>query len=299
MSKSRSNLLDLNESILRNSESLFSRFKSCLIVQAKYKEAFRNLRDALGGNQALSSFPSVSSVHISDNSISAREQSVMLKKNNSSMNMNRKGGNESTRHSGILMSEEDIIFGHLDLFCNRIKCVIDQITSLAQFQILYKTSSSLPRPKREDLRTAKDDRGYNDNSDSDEDDFEHEDNEDLTDNSEIIYKDTKNEARSSNRSLGILIEENEDNHGHHKPKETKKTDNKYEIEMNMSTSDLGSDDYYQQEEEKIEERPLSPNKRMIKATEKLFKTEQNVDIDSKNILRKAQTLSREDIKLMS
>lgn len=57
--------------------------------------------------------------------------------------------------SGILMSEENVIFAHLDTFCNRVKCVCDQITSLAQFQSLYRASSSLSRPKREELSSVR------------------------------------------------------------------------------------------------------------------------------------------------
>lgn len=36
-----------------NGESTFQRLKNCLLLQASYKETFRNLRDALGGAQML------------------------------------------------------------------------------------------------------------------------------------------------------------------------------------------------------------------------------------------------------
>lgn len=86
-------------------DSLFNRLRSCLLTQTKYKEAFRNLREALGGSQVLSSFPSMNSFH-----------------NNSDLNASQKDTNAKkslSRHAtkifmvdnrahGILMSDEDI-----------------------------------------------------------------------------------------------------------------------------------------------------------------------------------------------
>ena len=108
-------------------DTLFNRLKSCLIVQMKYKEAFRTLRDALGGNQTLSSFPSVSSFQVnSDNTSNNLKDSINTSSNKKSTSSSQKPNGEIRSH-GILMSEEDIIFGHIDTFCNRIRCIIDQI----------------------------------------------------------------------------------------------------------------------------------------------------------------------------
>lgn len=249
------------------------------------------MRDSLGGNQALSGYPSVSSVQTAEqNPSSLREHSVISKKTSS----NRKIGIESGRGAGILMSEEDIIFGHLDMFCQRIRYLIDQMISLSQFQLLYKSSSNLSRPKREDLRLT-DERGVQYDSESDEDFIEE---FEVKDKSEVILKDLDLADYSSKPSLAVLLEENEE--AKLKKSSFKKTNEKIEFksEANLSTSDLGSDEYLQ-DDTRIESRSESPIKSFLKAAEKLFNTEKNIEADSKRILKKAQTLSKEDIKLMS
>ena len=99
---SKSKPADLNESMSRINETLFGRLKSCILLQVKYKEAFRNLRDALGGNQALSNFPSVSSALNPDlnNNMSSQDT-----QSSSTINYSKKIGNrrnESMRINGIL-----------------------------------------------------------------------------------------------------------------------------------------------------------------------------------------------------
>jgi hypothetical protein len=135
-----------NEAELTNGpDSFLNRLKICLMVQVKYKEAFRNLRDALGGTQALSSFPSISSVQ-------------NVEQQQSSTNIARKFANRrntllsaDNRSHGILMSEEDVIFEHIDVFSKRVNCLIEQIASLSQFQELLKNSAGLAKPKKEDF----------------------------------------------------------------------------------------------------------------------------------------------------
>jgi hypothetical protein len=273
--------------------------RSCIYVQVKYKEIFRQLRDSLGGNQALSSFPSVSSVLMSSEhqSTSSQKDQPMNKKSQTS---NRK--NESSKNHGILMSEEDIIFGHIDTFCNRIQSVIDQYVSLAQFHALYKTSPGLSRPKREDLRSDEYQDSFIEDSDNDEynpvksDPNMGEANGEFTD------------LFSSNKAiLDILIEENEDEAHMHSQSFTKlkndmgkaeaNIDNLTNNNENQNNSDSDFEDFINEEKEVVK-RPLSSNKKLLKATERLFTIEKNIEKDSESILKKAQTLSKDDLKLM-
>jgi hypothetical protein len=148
-----------------NNDSFINRLKSCLIVQAKYKEAFRALRDSLGGNQALNGFQvnSTSSFEMVANNSTNTFKEVSQSPLNKSLNprqimtlntrrMSADTGNSSAaRLVGILMSDEEAIFGHMDSFCDRVRSVLEEIVSLAQFQTLYKQAGSLPRPKRDDF----------------------------------------------------------------------------------------------------------------------------------------------------
>ena len=284
------------EEISQNAENLFNRLRLCIVVQVKYKETFRQLRDSLGGNQALSSFPSVSSVLMSsDHQSTSSQKDQSVKK---SVNSNRKTAAESSKSHGILMSEEDIIFGHIDTFCNRIQSVIDQYVSLAQFHSLFKTSPGLSRPKREELRS-------DDIEDSEDEDFAAiKSDPNLGENGEYA------DLFSSNKAiLDILIEENEDEPHHVHSQSFSKLnkngatqngenfngDNFTQNNENQSDSDF--EDFINDDKEVVK-RPVSSNKKLVKATEKLFNIEKNIDRDSDNILKKAQTLSKEDLKLM-
>jgi hypothetical protein len=347
-------MLDLNEMVLKNSESFFCRLKSCLIVQAKYKESFRNLRDSLGGNQALSSFPSISSsvqnnpaeaagaAAAASSSVAVNRElqqvgSNLSKKQPAATNLSRRNPSESMRSQGILMSEEEVIFGHLDTFCNRIKCLIDQFTSLAQFQSLFRISSTLSRPKREDLNSIRlsrkdlgDEKGLEDEEEDENGDGDENEDDDL--------EETSGESRGVNKaaagntssfynmedlsktvSLGILLEENEETiqsrqsltKNGTKTTKTKDSDLKNEnyttsqINENVSSdSDFDENEQFdddQQQQQSTEQSedattkksPRNPNPNI------LFKLESNIESDSKNILKKAQTLSKEDLILMS
>ncbi len=174
-------------------------------MQAKYKEAFRALRDSLGGNQALNGFQvnSTSSFEIvANNSTNAFNKDVLQSPLNKSLNhrqimtlntrrMSADTGNLSAaRLVGILMSDEEAIFGHIDSFCDRVRSVLEEIVSLAQFQALYKQAGSLPRPKREDFAKGTlingrfvANKNGEENSDEDEDEDEGR-GEDISENDE-------------------------------------------------------------------------------------------------------------------
>lgn len=77
---------EITDLLFKNSDHFFGRLKSCLLLQSKYKESFRNLRDALGGNQALSGFQSSSS------SVLNSELSINLKDFQFSTSVNSKQG---------------------------------------------------------------------------------------------------------------------------------------------------------------------------------------------------------------
>lgn len=262
-------------------DTLFNRLKSCLIVQMKYKEAFRTLRDALGGNQTLSSFPSVSSFQVnSDNTSNNLKDSINTSSNKKSTSSSQKPNGEIRSH-GILMSEEDIIFGHIDTFCNRIRCIIDQITSLAQFQLLLKASVGLSRPKKEDLEIKGfQETGFDVNfDDEDEEDIREEDDEGIdleSDNNKNdltkVLKKSKSNLQESKNNIGGPISEDE-----------------HENSSNI----------LEKSNENLTDRPLSPNKDLIKSVQKLNNIEQNIEKDSKAFLEKTQFVSKEDIKLMS
>lgn len=85
-------------------DSLFIRLRSCILTQVKYKEAFRNLREALGGSQVLSSFPSMNSFNNTNIDLN---QSLKDKKNTSLSRHNTKIF-EHSKSQGILMSDEQI-----------------------------------------------------------------------------------------------------------------------------------------------------------------------------------------------
>lgn len=337
--------IDLNELLNKTGESLFIRLKSCLIVQSKYKEAFRNLRDSLGGSQTLSSFPSISS-SVQMNSSEIQRDAIMAKKQPASQTggaftaMSRRSENTTKNsNSGILMSEEEIIFGHLDTFCNRIKCLLDQFTSLAQFQSLYKMSSTLSRPKREDLNSIKLNKrgaaggGAAADYDDDEDDDDVDSGNSERAASDARYRTTPNDKDLFNNidntdelnktvSLGILIEENEEiqsSQSLDKPddrqKKRKELNSNGEVKIQQLNDDVSSDSDFDENEIVDTEDDLAPkltqpqqqqqkpdreaNVKVNLNPQTLFNMEKNVEYDSKMILRKAQTLSKDDLVLMS
>ena len=252
-----------------NDSSLFIRLRTCLAVQAKFKELFRNLRDSLGGNQALSGFPSVLSTHkdpleqsISVNTINAplilNEPSAAHSKKLLSSTHSRLMQQEATRSRGILMSEEDVIFGHIDTFCNRIRCVLDQMVSLSQFHFLLKTSSYLPRIKKEDVPVA-------------------------SGGARLGHVD----------DMGVLSLIDKEGGGGSQTQQQMAMEAVKAIVMatdNNSTSEADASTY---------KNKTDSERFLIQSVEKLFESERNVDKDSQNLLKKTKVLSQEDIQLIS
>ena len=199
------------------------------------------------------------------------------------------------------MSEEDVIFGHIDIFCDRVQCVIDQIVSLSQFQLLFKASTGLPRPKKEDLGIEDFDEEVETNIQEDDDD---QDSENETYGEPNLLKLDDNEAFGTNKAnLDILVEENEESsvlNSSLTPRKSilKKNGTSLGVKQNArKNGELASNHEDGGSEMDYEESDM--NKKLIKSAELLFKTEQKTEADSKTILKKAQTLSRDDIKLMS
>lgn len=258
------------EITLQTTEGLFSRLKTCLLVQSKYKEYFKNLRDGLGGNQALSSFPSASSVYNS-------EQSSLREKKSTILPVRR------SNNAGILMSEEDTIFNHLDTFCSRIKAIMDEIVTLAQFRQLQKASTGLARPKREDFGQTLDEDAEDYDSKSENGDSSDDEVEDISfdDMGKISKKNSTNQDDDDNDQMDPLYEESE---------------------KDIDTKPLVEDVFEKSISHKTDSNPIDEVENKIKIGEtaqKLFATEKNVDTDIKKIMKKAQTLSKEDVKIMS
>ena len=262
-----------------NAESFLYRLKMCLLVQTKYKEAFRNLRDALGGTHALSSFPSVSSV----NNFDPQSASNAGKKSSIAMSLHRNQlvSAVEQRNHGILMSDEDIIFEHIDTFSKRVRCLIEQITTMSQFQILLKNSSGLARPKKEDLGITDDEEKLNTvNNQSNQDTCDDDKKELVTDSSDLFS--------ASKAILDIVLEENEEHNFFLNGQSHHDIQNSVEDVNGLEESAKTSNAYV-----------ANSNKKLIESAQKLFTTETRTEQDCKNLLKKAQTLSDEDIRLMS
>jgi hypothetical protein len=391
--KNKNNSSLLNESRIQPfNETFIGRLRICLFIQAKYKEIFRQLRDSLGGIQALSRYPSMSSVPTSDSLLSKDVQNTIAinsKKTVSIANVphshqshtNKRNDMDMNKHQGILMSEEEIIFGHMDTFCERIRCVLEEIISLAQFQLLFKASPALARPKREDLRykdfqAARQYRRnsqkslgngeiHNEDEDVDEEDDDECDEEDEDDDIEeegeneedkeqgddenndqsfenkdetdgFMVKSSEHIDVSKGKSQLNTLHEEEDKQrksllSTSKPNKLTRYENQYEVIHEVEQSENNDDQKESQSLKKAknnhssattlhsesrsfhnlkEKSALSFNEpketketkeadSMVQQTERLFETENRIEEDSKNILQKAQTISKEDIKIMS
>ncbi|XP_077977225.1 dynein axonemal heavy chain 8-like isoform X3 [Glandiceps talaboti] len=128
------------------SESLFGRLKACLLLYSEYKSMVRTLRDNLGGAHSLTHFPSISSLgQVPSKSKSGSRYTPGLGKSSKTPSVTGDDGH------GVPFTDEDTIFGHLDLFCSRIREVLDVINAMTQYTKLTKTTERLPRPRKEDL----------------------------------------------------------------------------------------------------------------------------------------------------
>jgi hypothetical protein len=315
---------DITEIIIKNNQmndTFLNRLKACLIVQAKYKEAVRNLRDSLGGNQALNGFQ-VALQQQPQSSLSKTtttthiEQLNFKETSNSSFtkNMMMMMNNTSARSNGILMSDEETIFSHIDVFCARIKNVLEEIISFAQFQTLYKQSNTLPRPKRDDFARGTVINGrfvtskINDNNSSDEDD----DNNSNNDDNEGISDQEKADESKKNKDKSAVTQSNS-NKSSSKKKSRKKLLTSKTLSIKSDTTQLEEDyEIGEGDEESDDEIPidrdedlidannsLTPNQKLIKTAQRLFETEKTIEEDAKRIMNKTKTLTIEDLKLIS
>lgn len=103
----KSKTAEPNETLAKMADTFFGRLKACLLLQTKYKEVFRNLRDALGGSHALASFPSMSSS--SELNTSLKEAQVSTRK---PVTHRR---NESMKPNGDTYSEATILLQYSDI----------------------------------------------------------------------------------------------------------------------------------------------------------------------------------------
>ena len=290
-------------------EGLYARLKNCLYVQAKYKEAFRNLRDGLGGTQALSSFPSVSSLHTSDQSSLKDKDSAPPK---SKQTAYRRTNNDSKNH-GILMSEEDVIFSHIDAFCTRAKNMIDQMTILSQYQNLAKTTLGLSRPKREDL-------GFGDNDEENENNDEGENTSEELNDSEDDLNDAEsfNEIHADSvlgyfsknaKNMDPVLEEEAEEFSRENSsvkfdlsakKQPRKSSTKaVKKQINESDLNLTKTSTDKTKTTTTQDNETTTSEYRNEAAEELFKTENRIEEDTQRILKKSQTLSKEDLRVLS
>ncbi|XP_070568705.1 dynein axonemal heavy chain 5-like isoform X4 [Ptychodera flava] len=129
------------------SETLFGRLKACLHLYSEYKNMVRTLRDNLGGAHSLTHFPSISSLGQGppSKSKSGSRYTPGLGKSSKTPSVTGDDGH------GVSFTDEETIFGHLDLFCSRVRQVLDVVNALTQYTKLTKTTEGLPRPRKEDL----------------------------------------------------------------------------------------------------------------------------------------------------
>ncbi|XP_060567478.1 dynein axonemal heavy chain 5-like [Ruditapes philippinarum] len=148
-------------------DTLYGRLKACLTLQGFYRETLRSLRDSIGQSSNMSHFPSLSSVG-GPGSFTTRFF-VRTKSSHIGIGSNRgllSGTSRVTGSSpkkgvsslladvqghGVPMTDEEAIMSHFDLFCNRIRQLIDVINTLAQYTKMVKSTRGVPKPRKEDL----------------------------------------------------------------------------------------------------------------------------------------------------
>jgi hypothetical protein len=275
-----------------NSDLFFSRLKLCLVLQEKYKEMFYNLRDGLGGNQSLSHFPSISTNH---NEIDATPLA------NHNHPLNRKTSITTTvnnhksqlQSNGILMSNETTIFNHIDTFCNRIRCIIDQIVSMAQIKCLKDHSKELSRPKKEDFIL------------NEENDDENENKIELDLNQNEIQEQTHKKIEEIFTETVAATNKDETKEQPVKRPSVRPSRNNFQktiskIEEATNDDDEDEDFYSDESDESVNKYSLynNNNNDLVKQAGKLFSTEQTIEKDHKEILKKMHVLSQSDIKMI-
>ncbi|XP_053397319.1 dynein axonemal heavy chain 5-like isoform X6 [Mercenaria mercenaria] len=149
-------------------DTLYGRLKACLTLQGFYRETLRSLRDSIGQSSNMSHFPSLSSVG-GPGSFTTRKNGFLVRTKSSHIGSNRgllSGTSRVTGSSpkkgvsslladvqghGVPMTDEEAIMSHFDLFCNRIRQLIDVINTLAQYTKMTKSTRGVPKPRKEDL----------------------------------------------------------------------------------------------------------------------------------------------------
>ncbi|XP_025098007.1 LOW QUALITY PROTEIN: dynein gamma chain, flagellar outer arm-like [Pomacea canaliculata] len=143
-------------------DGLLNRLRACLTLQSFYREALHSLRDSLGGSQNLSHFSSVSSF-----SQTTGPGLKVRTTTGGGVTSRLPGGTFSpskrleTLGHGVPITDEDAIMSHMDVFCSRIRKLLEVISTIAQYKKLQQTVTGIPRPRKEDLVT-------DDGSDQDE-----------------------------------------------------------------------------------------------------------------------------------
>ncbi|XP_052807484.1 dynein axonemal heavy chain 5-like isoform X7 [Mya arenaria] len=139
-------------------DTLYGRLKACLTLQGFYRETLRSLRDSIGQSQNMSHFPSMSSIG-GPSSFTTRDniesnRGVMSGTSRLTGSSPKKGVStllSDVQGHGVPLTDEEAIMSHFDLFCNRIRQLIDVINTLAQYTKLVKSTRGVPKPRKEDL----------------------------------------------------------------------------------------------------------------------------------------------------
>jgi hypothetical protein len=174
--------------------------------------------------------------------------------------------------------------------------------ALAQYQGLLKSSTNLMRPKSEDLEI--------------DDEIEWNSAKGTNSNSETIIPVTTEEIEPLTKAtLDIVKEEIEDGSIRSLKPKISKESTKLFNENSENESTINENIYYDQTidsmktsffpldtdtaDKMFEKKIQESNKNLIQSANKLFSTEQRVEADSKLIMNTTQSLSKEDLKLMS
>ncbi|KAL4232681.1 hypothetical protein ACF0H5_007369 [Mactra antiquata] len=135
-------------------DTLYGRLKACLTLQGFYRETLRTLRDSIGQSQNMSHFPSLSSVG-GPGSFTTRSNRGVLSGTSRVTGSSPKKGVSSlladVQGHGVPMTDEEAIMSHFDLFCNRIRHLMDVVNTLAQYTKMVKSTRGVPKPRKEDL----------------------------------------------------------------------------------------------------------------------------------------------------
>ncbi|XP_077973667.1 uncharacterized protein LOC120348568 isoform X2 [Styela clava] len=148
------------ELIYEDDKSLVGRLKACLSLHVFYRDLIRSMKDTLGAAGSHSLAQSQSSIDTVSARVKkprgsgtgARSKGILgAMAGPSSVVSGSDGKDYSTFGYGVSMADEDMILGHLDSLCGRMRQMLDIIASLRQFTTLAKDTAGLPRPRLEDI----------------------------------------------------------------------------------------------------------------------------------------------------